>query len=362
MDDAAFMRRALKLAARGIGNTSPNPLVGAVIARDGVELASGFHERAGAAHAEDVALRAAGENAKGATLYVSLEPCAHQGRTPPCADAIAASGVARVVIAVEDPDPNVRGRGIAQLRGVGIDVDVGVAAAPARELNRAYFHQRATGLPFVTLKMAQALNGTIGASKNARQQLTGAAAAKFVRTLRHEHDAVMVGVNTVVVDDPQLTVRPRKRRHVPYLRVVVDSAGRIPPVSAILSGQSKAQTIVATTERMPQSVRERLTKKRVEVMVCGAAADGRVDLNDLLHRLGSRGVLSVLCEGGPALAAALLRAGDVQRLHWLNVPRVIAGPEAVAVLGGAGEPLDLRFRIASVKQLGDDVLVTAALE
>jgi len=362
MDDAGFMRRALKLAARGAGNTSPNPMVGALVTSGGEEFGAGFHERAGAAHAEDIALRAAGENAKGATLYVSLEPCAHHGRTPPCTEAIATSGVARVVVAIEDPNPEVSGRGIAALRQAGIEVEVGVEAAAARELNRAYLHQRTSGRPFVTLKMAQALNGTIAGSSGAREQLTGAAAAKFVRSLRYEHDAVMVGVNTIVVDDPALTVRPHKRRHVPYVRIVVDSAGRIPPVSAILSSQSKAQTIVATTDRMPASVRDRLANRRIEVLVCATGADGRVDISNLLDRLGRRHMLSVLCEGGPVLAAALLRARSVQRLCWLSAPRAIAGPESVAVLSGAGGALDLRLRVASCKRLGDDLLVTASPE
>jgi len=359
MNDEVLMRRALRLAARGAGNTSPNPMVGAIVAREGQVIGTGFHERAGTDHAESAALGRAGEAARGSTLYVTLEPCAHRGRTPPCIETIIAAGVARVVVAMEDPDERVRGRGIAALRAAGIAVDVGSGEAQARALNRAYVHHRRTGTPYVSLKMAQTINGKISDRPGTRMQLTGEAAAKFVRGLRYEHDAVMVGVNTVVVDDPELTVRPRKRRALPYTRIVVDSGGRIPPSSAVLRRQTSAKTIVATTDAMPQRVRELLQKKHIDIVTCARNAGGQVEIPDLLVQLGGRGVLSILCEGGPTLASSLLRARLAQRVYWLIAPRLIASEGAVDAIFGLP---DARLRIESVEALGADALVTCAPE
>src|ERR1700730_5017332 len=215
MHDEAIMRRALALAARAAGNTSPNPMVGAIVASsEGEPIAQGYHERAGDAHAEAVALERAGDKARGATLFLTLEPCNHHGHTPPCTDAIIRAGVARVVIATEDDDPRVRGAGIKRLREAGIRVDVAAGPEAARRLNRMYFHHRRTGRPFVTLKMAQSLDGAVGVRSGERRQLTGAKAVAYVRSLRYEHDAVMVGIGTVLVDDPALTVRPFRARAV----------------------------------------------------------------------------------------------------------------------------------------------------
>ena len=359
MNDEQIMRRALRLAARGRGNTSPNPMVGAVIARDGQEIASGFHARAGEAHAELLALEAARERAAGATLYVTLEPCAHHGRTPPCVDAIAKSGVRRVVVATEDPDENVRGRGIEKLRAAGIAVDVGACASPARDLNRFYFHQRLTGRPFITLKMAQSLNGFVADRPGTRQQLTGVRAARYVRDLRYEHDAVLVGVGTIVVDDPQLMVRPPKRRNVPYRRVVADASGRIPLTSSVLREQSIAKTTIATTSAMPADTRRLLDEMDIEILECATDDRGLVDLVDLLARLGKQGTLSLLCEGGPTLAGSLLRARYVQQVHWLIAPLVIASATAVPVLADAPE---VRMRLDGVRKLGEDDLIIASPE
>ena len=358
MRDEALMRKALALAARGAGNTSPNPMVGAVVAsEDGEIIATGFHEAAGAPHAEALALESAGPAARGATLYVTLEPCDHQGQTPPCTQAIVRSGVARVVVAATDDDERVRGAGIERLRAAGLIVDVGVCEADARRLNRMYVHQRRTGLPYVTLKMAQSLDGAIGPRAGERTQLTGEKAAAHVRALRYEHDAVMVGIETAMVDDPQLTVRPYKRRAVPFARIVVDTTARVRMTSNLVSDQARALTIVATTDRAPLDRVEALKDAGVDVLVANADQSGKVDLRDLLTRLSKRGMLGVLCEGGPTLGGALMEAGLVSEIHLIVAPVVLGSASVAPVLSGLSAPV--RTRIQAVRSLGDDVLVVA---
>lgn len=358
MRDEALMRKALALAARGTGNTSPNPMVGAIVAGDdGAIIATGYHERAGTAHAESIALEAAGSAARGATLYVTLEPCDHHGTTPPCTQAVIQSGVARVVIATADDDERARGAGIERLRAAGLRVDVGICEDAARILNRMYSHQRRTGRPYLTLKMAQSLDGAIALRKGERTRLTGEKAVAHVRSLRFEHDAVMVGVETAIVDDPQLTVRPYRHRAVPYARIVVDSNARLPLTSALVKDQKKALTIVVTTDRAPRDRVEALKGAGVEVLVTGADAAGRVDVRDLLGQLGRRGMLGVLCEGGPTLGATLLDAKLVDEMHLIAAPVVLGTATEAPVLSGLAKPVD--FRIEAIRRLGDDILIVA---
>jgi diaminohydroxyphosphoribosylaminopyrimidine deaminase/5-amino-6-(5-phosphoribosylamino)uracil reductase len=361
MHDEALMRRALALAARASGNTGPNPMVGAIVAgNDGEPIAFGYHERAGNAHAEAAALEKAGDKARGATLFVTLEPCNHQGRTPPCTDAILRAGLARVVIATEDEDPRVRGAGIERLRNAGLQVDVGVGAEAARRLNRMYSHHCRTGRPFVTLKMAQSLDGAVGLRPSTQQKLTGKRAAAFVRSLRYAHDAVMVGVETAIVDDPQLTVRPYKERAVPYWRVIVDSTARLPLRSKIVTDQKRARTIVAVTERAPAERIDAIRAAGVDVVRCRANDVGRVDLRDLLDRLGKRGMLAVLCEGGPALAGALLNAGLANEIVLIVAPVCLGAAREAPVFAGLEKPVNLR--IEDVRKLDEDTLIVAAPE
>ena len=335
-------------------------MVGAVIATDdGEEIASAYHERAGGPHAESAAIEKAGARARGATLYVSLEPCDHSGRTPPCTQAIVGAGIKRVVVAALDPDDRVQGVGVRRLRSAGLHVDVGVGEGAARDLNRMYFHQRTTGRPFVTLKMAQSLDGAIGDRPGERVALTGAAAAAHVRSLRYEHDAVMVGIETALVDDPMLTVRPYKKRAVPYVRIVVDSAGRLPLSSKVAKDVSRASTIAGVTERAPRSTLNDLGSAGVEVLTCKSDGAGRVDLTDLLARLGRRGMLGVLCEGGPTLAAALLGADLVNEVHFIIGPLIFGAASAVAAVGRLEKRV--RVQIERIRSLGDDVLVVARL-
>ncbi len=358
MDDAKYMQRALELALRARGNTSPNPMVGAVVvAPNGSVVGEGYHERAGASHAESIALAAAGDRARGATLYVTLEPCDHDGATPPCTQAIVDAGIARVVAAMVDVDPRVSGRGIARLREAGIAVDVGVGEAAAAALNRAYVHHRKNLRPFVALKMAASLDGAISPRPGARHRLTGAKAAAFVHQLRYEYDAVMVGAHTAVTDDPELTVRPTRPRAVPYLRIVVDSRGKIPLDLHLVRETRTAPTLIATTSAMPADRREALGELGVEVVTCRATATGFVDLEDLLSELGRRNVLSVLCEGGPTLATSLLAGKLVGRVYWLMSPEILGSARvAPAIDGVAG---GTRLEVESATMLGDDVLIEA---
>jgi len=358
MRDEALMRKALALAARGTGNTSPNPMVGAVVASGaGDIIATGFHEAAGSPHAEAIALDRACPDARGSTLYITLEPCDHHGKTEPCTQAIVQAGVARVVIATTDDDERVRGAGIERLRAAGLQVDVGAGEADARRLNRMYSHQRRTGMPFLTLKMAQSLDGAIGLRPGEHTHLTGEKAAAHVRALRYEHDAVMVGIETATIDDPQLTVRPYKRRAVPYTRIVVDSNARLRMTSNLASDLARASTIVAVTYRAPRDRIETLEEAGVEVLVANAGESGRVDLRDLLLRLGQRGVLGVLCEGGPTLGGAFLKAGLVSELQLILAPVVLGTASVAPVLSGLSAPVEMR--IWAIRSLGDDVLVVA---
>jgi len=334
-------------------------MVGAlVVESDGEIVGRGAYERAGAEHAETRALREAGARSRGASLYITLEPCSHTSpaRHASCADQVASAGIARVVAAMEDPDPRVRGTGFAQLRTAGVEVTVGTLAQDAARLNRFYVHHRTTGTPFVTLKMAQSLDGAIVSHRGVRRQLTGPRAATHTRAARYEHDAVMVGVGTVIVDDPLLTVRPHKARGVPYTRIVVDAVGRVPLGAKMLKEQRRARTIVATTEQMPQTTRDALAKRGVSIVVCAQDGNDRVNLHDLLTRLGREGITSILCEGGPILGASLLAGGHVRAVDWLVAPLLLGGPDAVPVI--ADITRDIPLHLERVRRLGDDVLIT----
>ncbi len=359
MTPEQHMQLALELAQAARGQTSPNPMVGAVVVdRDGTIVGRGSYEKVGAEHAEQVALREAGGKAAGATLFVTLEPCSHvsQTRPSPCAELVVAARIAKVVAAMEDPDARVRGAGLARLRSHGIEVEVGLLGAEAAQLNRTYVHHRTTGRPFVTLKMAQSLDGTVVSHRGERRQLTGKRAANYTRRLRYEHDAVMVGVGTVVVDDPLLTVRPHKPRAVPYTRIVVDAGGRIPLKAKLTKDQQRAHTIVATTDQMPPITRDALAKRGVGVLTCSRDGHDRVDLSDLLDKLGRDGITSVLCEGGPILGASLLAGRHVNHIDWLIAPLLLGGSDAVPVI--ADMTRDIPLRLELVRRLGDDVLIT----
>jgi len=359
VDDERFMREALELAARGRGLVSPNPLVGAVVVSDGEIVGRGWHEGPGTPHAEAVALREAADRSTGATLYTSLEPCDHYGRTPPCTQAILDAGIARVVSAVVDPNPVVHGRGIDRLRAAGLEVRDGIAKENAARLNEAFFRHVAAGLPFVTLKMAATLDGKVAARDGSSRWITGEEARADVHRLRAASDAIVVGAGTVLADDPSLTVRHPGYRGRPVLRVVADARGRVPAGSRIFSDD--APTLVATTQLAPVDRADAWRAARAEVVVYDAV-DGLVALAELWADLGKRSVQGVLLEGGPTLAWSAVGAGLVDKLVLYLAPKLVGGSGAPGVLegGGVGGIADaIEMEIVDIERVGADVRVEA---
>jgi diaminohydroxyphosphoribosylaminopyrimidine deaminase/5-amino-6-(5-phosphoribosylamino)uracil reductase len=356
--DVTWMRRAFRLAERGRGLASPNPPVGAVVVRDGKAVAEGFHQGPGTPHAEIVAIEAAGEQTRGATLYVTLEPCTHQGRTPPCAPRVIAAGFERVVVGATDPNPAVDGRGIAALRDAGIEVEAGVLEADADRLIQAFSKHVRTGRPFVTAKMAVSLDGRAAAADGSSQWITGPSARRDAHRLRAEADAIIVGVSTIVRDDPKLTVRLRGYRGRQPLRVVVDSSARTPAGAAVLD--EAAATLIATTEKATEDVVNALKARGAEVLRF-PSREGRVDLAAVLEGLGRRGITGVLVEGGPTLLGDAVERGLVDRFVFYIAPKLLGsgGPGAVAALV-APTIADARdLRVGSVRHVGADLRIEA---
>lgn len=327
-----IMLRALELAEKGRGSTSPNPMVGAVLARGGEVIGEGYHHFAGGPHAEVNALENSTEDPAGATLYVTLEPCAHQGRTPPCASRLVESKIARVFIAARDPNPLVSGKGESFLRDNGVEVIKGPYSKLALRLNEAYLRWVTTGLPFVTMKMAMSLDGKVATRTGESKWISSEASRADVHTMRAESDAVMVGIGTVVQDDPQLTVRTAEGRNNP-LRVVVDSLART-PVESNVADTGIAKTLIAVSGSAPEESVRGLESRGVEVVRLDDR--GKVDLLGLMELLGARGLTCLLVEGGPELTRAMWESRLVDKLVFYFAPKVIAGCGAPGPIGGAG--------------------------
>lgn len=358
---AALMRRALRLAARG--RTSPNPQVGAIVARrDGTVLGEGFHARCGEAHAEPVALAAAGRRARRADLYVTLEPCNHHGRTPPCTEAILAAGVSRVFVGSLDPDPRVSGAGAARLRAAGVEVVVGLEAERCALHYEAYRVHRTLGRPHVTMKAGMTLDGRLATRTGHSRWVTGEASRAASHRLRDRLDAILVGVGTVVADDPELTTRlPGRRGHDP-IRVVVDSRLRTPEAARVVRHASSSPTILAFAGPEPASAGA-LERPGVELLRCRSRG-GRVDLSDLLRRLAARGIVTLLAEGGGAIHGSLLEGGLVDRVMLFMAPVIVGGTGSVPVVGGRGVarmPDAFRVEGLQVRRLGGDLLLTGRI-
>jgi diaminohydroxyphosphoribosylaminopyrimidine deaminase / 5-amino-6-(5-phosphoribosylamino)uracil reductase len=360
--DRRWMRRALDLALRAAGRTAPNPVVGAVLVRGNDVVGEGWHVRAGAPHAERVALDAAGESARGAELFVTLEPCAHVGRTPPCAPAVAEAGVARVVAAMEDPDPRTRGKGFVALRDAGVPVDVGVLAAEAERANEAFVHRVRTGLPLGVLKAAVTLDGRLAADGGDSRWITGEAARERAHELRDTYDAVLVGRGTLEADDPSLDVRIPGDRRDP-VAVVVDTnlscAGS--PCRLLARAEKGARVVVAGGESAPDGRRNELERRGAEVVSLPVDAGGRVDLRALFAALAARGMNSVMVEGGGKLHTACLSAGLIGRAHVFVAPILLGGdgePRWIGNLGTRSVADGLRLRDVEHEILGEDLLVT----
>jgi diaminohydroxyphosphoribosylaminopyrimidine deaminase/5-amino-6-(5-phosphoribosylamino)uracil reductase len=354
--DAEFMQRALELGRRG--DPSPNPHVGALVVKEGVVVGEGFHEVVGGPHAEIVALQAAGEKSRGATLYATLEPCNHDGRTPPCVDAIHEAGIARVVIGALDPNPRVDGQGAKRLEELGVEVSVGVEREGAETLIKQWNTFIRTGVAYVSLKLGVSLDGRTAARTGKSKWVTCEAARAKVHALRSEHDAVMVGVNTVLADDPMLTVRDVEGRN--PIRCVVDSKLRIPLSSHLVTTGHEVSTCVITTHDASNVVAESLEKAGVSVIRVGSTAEGRVDITAALAALAAREVVSVLCEGGAELAGSLFAARLPSELHIFVAP-ILLGPRgrpaAVDWAGPESPEMSPRISPATWELCGTDAYV-----
>ncbi len=351
------MRAALALARRGLGNTWPNPAVGCVVTRGARVVGRGTTAPSGRPHAEVVALAMAGEAARGATAYVTLEPCAHHGRTPPCVDALVAAGVSRVVVALGDPDPRVNGQGIAWLRAADIAVETGLLVGEAEEINLGFLTRVRLGRPMVTLKIASTLDGRIATRTGESQWITGPAARRTAHALRGRHDAVMVGVGTVMADNPELTCRIEGFKPVATVRVVADSHLRTPLTAKLLATATQSPTWFLCRDGAESERRDGMRGAGAEVIEVASGEMG-VDLPAGLQALGARGITRVLVEGGARIAAALLRADLVDRIAWFHAPAVMGGdgwPAAQAFGIGALASMP-RFERVATNIVGDDTL------
>jgi diaminohydroxyphosphoribosylaminopyrimidine deaminase/5-amino-6-(5-phosphoribosylamino)uracil reductase len=363
MTDAAHMRAALTLAERGLGCVAPNPAVGCVIVREGITVGRGWTQPGGRPHAETEALGRAGTAAQGATAYVSLEPCAHLGLTPPCAEALISAGIARCVVAIEDPDPRVSGRGLAMLRAAGVMVETGLMAAEAAALNAGFLKRILEGRPLVTLKLATSLDGRIATHAGESRWITGGEARGLVHMLRHRHDAVMIGSGTALADDPELTVRLPGLEGRQPLRIVIDGNLRTPLTHRLVRDAAKIPTLLVTRIDADPLRAQVFRDCGVELMEAPPDAEGNLDLAAVLQALGARGLTRILVEGGAGLAAALLRAELVDRLAWFRSPGLIGGDGLAAVKPFGVDRLadQARGTRLSIMRIGEDVLETLAL-
>ncbi len=358
------MRQALELAKAGRYGASPNPMVGAVVlSRDGEVVGTGAHLRCGGPHAEVNALEPCADRAAGGTLVVTLEPCVHQGRTPPCVDAVLAAGIARVVIGTRDPNPLVNGTGVEMLKRAGVEVLEGVEEEACRSLNRRFFHWVATGWPLVTLKMAMTLDGKLAARGGRSRWITSESSRKEGYALREENDAILVGVNTVLADDPRLVrhLGLNPNRHL--LRAVLDTKLRMTP-EATLFAQDPQGVVVFCLEGAPEVRRRELEDKGATIVVVGDDGRGKCDLRQALRWLGSHEVSSLLVEGGGEVHWSFLREGLAQALQAFVAPLILGGREATSAVGGAGFATlqeAVRLRLTEVRRLEEDLVLTAEI-
>jgi len=362
-NDHDYMRMALDLAVRGAGYVSPNPMVGAVVVRQGQVVGRGYHQAVGGPHAEVHAIDDAGDRARGATLYVTLEPCNHHGRTPPCTRKILEAGIRRVVVAVADPNPDVAGGGNAFLKHHGVQVDCGVCRDQAARLNESFFKYTRTKVPFVVLKMAATLDGRIATRTGDARWVTGPEARGRVHALRHALDAIMVGVGTVLADDPELTTRLAESHGVDATRIILDTHLRMPDTARMLQQASAAETWVVCGPGAPPDNKKRLMDQGALILESDIV-DGRIDLAALMRVLGARSVTSVLVEGGAQVAAAALKAGIVDKVLFFYAPKILGGDDGVPMCSGPGPERmreSLPLHRMEVERVGADLLVSGSL-
>ena len=358
-EDIEYMRRAMELAERGVGFTNPNPMVGAVIVKGGKVIGEGWHERCGEWHAERNAFKYCTAPAEGATMYVTLEPCCHYGKTPPCTEAIIEHGIARVVVGMEDPNPLVAGKGIALLREAGIEVVCGVEEEALREQNRVFLKYISTKLPWVAMKTAMTLDGKIATRTGDSKWITGAEARAYVHELRHRFMAIVVGIGTAVADDPLLNCRIEGRGVRQPIRVVVDSNARLSLDSQLVKTAGEYRTIVAHTRFAPEERVKALREAGVEMLLC-KEKEGLVDVRNLLELLGQSGIDSILLEGGGSLNYTFLAEGLADELYAFIAPKIVGGMNAKTPVEGAGmeKMADaINLELENVLNIGHDVLL-----
>lgn len=353
------MRMALELAERARGRTSPNPLVGAVIVKDGEIVGQGYHLQAGDPHAEINAITEAGDKARGACLYVTLEPCSHYGRTPPCSKAVVKAGIAQVYVAMRDPNPLVAGRGIKQLAEAGIKVEVGLLEDEARRLNEIFIKYITTRTPFVLLKTAMTLDGKIATGTGHSRWVTGDTARGKVHQLRGEFDAILVGVNTVLADNPALTCRLPEGGKDP-IRIILDSQARTPVDSRVITQESESFTYIVVTDKAPFNRIKELSSAGAKIVRTALDIRGRVDLRELLNKLGEMEITSLFVEGGAEVAASFLEARLIDKILTFIAPKIVGGTQAPGPVGGFGKALmDEAVPLTGVTfgQVGEDYYI-----
>jgi diaminohydroxyphosphoribosylaminopyrimidine deaminase/5-amino-6-(5-phosphoribosylamino)uracil reductase len=360
--DEKFMKEAIRQGGKGLGRTSPNPPVGAVIVRNGRIIATGYHQRAGGPHAEVVALQKIGGKARrGDILYVTLEPCNHYGRTPPCTESILKSGLRRVVVGLKDPNPNVQGGGCEFLVERGIEVITGVLEPECRRFAEVFIKYATTGRPFVAAKSALTMDGWTATSRGHSQWITSEQSRRYVHRLREQTDAIMVGVGTVLADDPSLNVRLRNRRGKDPVRVIVDTHLRVSPQAKVLrSNSSDSMTLIALGSRVPARRVRMFEREGITTLVCPEKG-GRVDLASLMERLGGMSITSVLVEGGATLMGSIIRQRLVDKFYIFKAPKILGGSDGFPMASGPGpKRIDqcLKLKDLKVRRFGADILLT----
>ena len=364
MNDEHFMQMALDLAIKGEGFTSPNPMVGAVVVKGDRVVGDGFHEVVGGPHAEVNAIDAAGKQAAGATLYVTLEPCNHTGRTPPCTSKILDAGISRVVVAMPDPNVNVAGGGLEVLKQHGLEVVCGVCEAQARKLNEAFIAYVTTGRPFVIAKCAATLDGRIATRSGDSKWVTGEAARRFVHRVRHAVDAIMVGINTVRMDDPSLTTRLENGRGKDPVRIILDTHLSISPDARVLQQDSAADTILVAAKAVAQRKKAIIEKDGVRVIEAALKHD-RIDIGALMAQLGAMEISSLLIEGGSQVLGSAFRAGIVDKVQFFFAPKILGGDDGIPICSGPGAKLmgqSIALKDTVVHRFDDDVLIEGYVE
>lgn len=364
LDDIFYMKRALELAARGSGTTSPNPLVGAVIVKNGRIIGEGWHERAGEPHAEINAIKNSTEPVEGATIYVNLEPCSHYGRTPPCAEELVKRKFKRVVAAMEDPNPKVAGRGIRLLRENGIQADVGVCRTEALMLNDIFIKYITKKAPFVLLKAAMTLDGKTATSTGDSKWISGELSREYVHTLRNRYSSILVGVDTVIKDNPELTARLQGIKTRNPVRIIVDSTGRVPPDAKVLDINADKRTIIATTGDIKPEKRRYLENMGAEIIIT-EKKDGKVNIRQLMDELYRKGIDSVLVEGGGTVAASFMQEGLADKVAFFIAPVIIGGKFAPTPVMGEGVSHirdGYKLKYPKVSSFGQDVLIEGYID